>query len=311
MLPAVSLEFRATHGNKLGYSAMENRPAYEFINPQVVKYTHCAEPVCPAALLTVGKAVPVSPSLDLLIPVLQTGKLGSESLDLKLLGVLRKSVAQYTPRRILVAGGFVEKAMDDPNAPAQTLYDGALDDEDMASVDGTPPGPPTAAAAYELSQDLTDAIDRAEEKLKASEHIAGKKQILKRLEKIRGEIETLIGIGDQVTSDVGGDNEGEMTEDDETPEVEEDATDKDEDGVMKAFSTPKRLWVRKSLLAARAKRFSKAEVQDAPRQVNPAPADADETLEQAIARIERDDPDGFKRIQGATHKHNRVSAWAD
>lgn len=283
VLPGVSLEFKALSCRELGPSPLENRPAYEFEKISVVKYTHCAIPVNPGALT-------VTKSIDLLIPIVQSGRIGGEAVDPTLLGVLRKSVARYTPKRVLVSVG---KAMDyeDP-APAPE----ATEPEPAG-------GPPTAAAAYGIAQAIKDAIEAGKQQLEASEHKAGKKKILARLEKLEAEVETLMGIGDQVSDDLdesGDDGDG---MDEEPDEVEDDATDTDDDGVMKAFTNPKRLWVRKSILAAHIKRFSKADVE--------AAETADETIEQAMARIQRDDPAGWKQIERAKKQADRAAAWAE
>lgn len=288
LLPGVSLEFKALSGRPLGPSPLEKRQAYEFDRVSVVRYSHCRVPVNPSALT-------VTKSLDSLIPVVQKGKIGSEPIDPRLLGVLKKSIATYTPKRVLVAGGFQAETKAMPNDP-NTIYDqmngnggmndGMDDGMDDGMMDEGPSGPPTAAAAHEAAQAISDVIDQTEEKLNASEHVAGKKKILKVLEMLRQRaVRELIGIGDQVTQDVNGDTMGGMSGDDETPDVEDDATDPedeedgDEDegddgpprkkgkGVMKAFSHPSRLWVRKSvlavhkgMLAVRKKRYRKSDI---------------------------------------------------
>lgn len=200
----------------------------------------------------------------------------------------------------------------DDQAP-DTVYDDPNEQqpETMDDMQATGNGPPTAAAAYEAAQAINDIIDQTEQKLQASEHIAGKKQILKRLEKLRGEVETLLGIGDSVTDDVGGDSMGGMTADDEPAEVEEGATDGDEEEVMKAFQHPKRLWVRKSILAnKRTKRYRKAEldaadarpVKKAVPAPEPEPDPEAELLEAEIA----EEKARFERAEREKRRANRI-----
>jgi hypothetical protein len=309
ILPGVSLEFKALSGRPLGRSPLENRPAYDFDRVSVVKYTHCAVPVCPGAMT-------VTKSLDALLPVVQSGRIGSEPLDPTLLGVLRKSVATYTPRRVLVAGGFTaEKAMPhetDPNASPDTVYsDVPVDDGsgDPAMGGDDAPAMGGIAAMYAKVQALLDCCEQNEQDMQTSDSPELRKFMDKMRTKISAIAEEIKGMADKHDAKLNGgsapDSEGDDSEGgEESDEPEEVDTDRDEEGVLKAVRP-----VYKSILAARARRFTKAEIDAAPVQADDA--HADETIEQAIARIERDDPDGYRRIVAATREHKRVSAWAD
>lgn len=306
VLPGVSLEFKAISGKPLGPSPLENRQAYEFDRVSVVRYTHCAVPVCPGALT-------VTKSLDALVPVVQSGKIGGEQLDPTLLGVLKKAVATYTPRRVLVAGGFVEKAMpdDDPNASPATIYSDETVDDGMSDMaDDEAPAMGGIAAMYAKVQALCDACDQNEADMQTSDS----PELRKFMEKVRGKIasiaEDVKAMADKHDAKLNGG--GDETAPDESGEEADDSAevdmDRDDDGVLKSI----RPVYRKSILAARAKRFAKSDI--AGSEIQPMPfvgAAGDETPEQAMARIRQTDPEGWKKIVAAHREYARVSRYAD
>lgn len=325
ILPGVSLEFKAVSGKPLGPSPLERRQAYHFDQVQVVRYSHCATPVNPGSLT-------VTKSLDALIPVVQTGKIGAESLDPRLLGVLKKSVATYTPRRVLVAGGFQgTKAMplpdDDPNASPDTIYDkmngGGMDDGMGDEMGDEPPATGGIAALYAKAQALLDACAQNEQDMQTSDSPELRKFAAKMRDKLQSIAKEIKGMADKHDAKLngGGDLDGLEDEGDESAEGDveggDDDTDMDEDddGVIKAMRAP--------YYKALVKRFRKADVEAAPRrshlrpqpEANPDPPpvqeEQPETLEQAMERIKNEDPDGWRKIAGAAKELKRVSAYAD
>lgn len=308
VLPGVSLEFKAISGKPLGPSPLENRQAYDFDRVSVVRYTHCAVPVCPGALT-------VTKSLDALIPVVQSGRIGTEVLDPTLLGVLKKAIATYTPRRVLVAGGFVEKkAMpDDPNASPDTMYSDVPADDGLADGGEDAPAMGGIAAMYAKVQALLDACDQNEQDMQTSDS----PELRKFMEKVRGKIaaiaEDVKAMADKHDAKLNGNGDTETPEVGETDETDESGDDegtgdtdmdRDDDGILKSI----RPVYRKSILAARAKRFTKSEIQAAP--IEPQD-ESDETTEQALTRIQRDDPEGWNKIAAAHRELTRVSRYAD
>lgn len=299
MLPGVSLEFKAISGRPLGPSPLENRQAYHFDKIEVVKYTHCATPVNPGAL-TVTKA------LDALIPVVQAGKLGSEQLDPRLLGVLRKSMAQFTPKRVLVSGGFVEKAMDDDNlGSVDSIYGSDQNQPETMEETGGMNG---ITALYNHVQDVLDACDQLEQDAQHTDN----PQILKDAEKFcemgRALAEKVKAAADKHDAKLNGGTSDEEPDDDEDAEDEETDMERDEDGTMKAVSPRQK----KFLKALRVKRFAKADTDAAEHRPAIAPTTpADESVEDAIKRIEREDPAGFRKIQAAVSRSQEIHAWAN
>lgn len=86
-LPGVSLEFLPLEQLPIAErSPLEPRPAYEFRKAQVLRWTHCAEPVCPEAL-TVTKSVP--PGLEVIAKAVRDRRLGDEPLHPYLHTVLK------------------------------------------------------------------------------------------------------------------------------------------------------------------------------------------------------------------------------
>jgi hypothetical protein len=156
----------------------------------------------------------------------------------------------------------------------QTVYDDEAPEltgaDDHAEPDGDEGGEatPTAQAAYDAAQMLTDACQQIRDALGKSEHVAGKKKLMALCDQIEKVAEKATAVGDMVAADVGGD--GDMDEDDEEPEVEPDAMEPDDEGVIKALSAPRRRVYRKAV-----KRFSVAEISKG-MAAAPAPAPQDD-----------------------------------
>ena len=245
-LPGVSLEFRPLAGRRLGKSLLEPRDAYEFTRCDVHRYTHCAIPVNPGALT-------ITKSLDALLPIVQTGRLGSEELDPDLWGVLKKSLSAFTPRRVLV---HVEKAMADDDQP-ETVYDDAgKDDMDLPTEEETPAEAPALggiAALYAKAQALLDACSQNEEGMQSSDSPELRKFAEKMRAKVEAIAEEIKGMADKHDAKLNGTAEPET----ETPEEPADVDmDTDDDGMLKAIRGPYKV----ILKAVRAKRFTEREI---------------------------------------------------
>jgi hypothetical protein len=140
-LPGVSIEFVPVKGHlkALGRSPLEPRAAYEFGRAEVVRWTHCAEPVCPDARVVL-KSVP--PELEPLVKALRDGRIEGEPLH----GHILKSLGRYRPTAVSAAVPAATpedfcKALPRPRprqksgtfTPEQhTLLDAALRDDDRA-----------------------------------------------------------------------------------------------------------------------------------------------------------------------------------
>lgn len=270
-LTGYSLEFKPLVAKAIGWSELDKRPAYDFTRVDVVRYTCCAVPVCPGALVAEGGVIKKS-TLTTQVPpplakILRDGRVGREPLH----EVIVKAFAHHTPSRTVATVG---KAMNDENP--ETVYD------DAPAADATPDVPnddagtatPTAQTAYDIAQMLTDACEHAKEQLAKSEHVAGKKKLAKLCDQIESLVEKFTATGDMVADDVAGDSAGDMDADDDEPEVEDGATEPDDedDGVMKAFRNPKRRVYRKAV-----KRFSLVEIEKG-KDRQPEPAEAPEIL---------------------------------
>ena len=247
-LTGFSLEFQPVQYKSRGFrSPLEPRDAMEFARSSVVRYTCCAVPVCPDALVVEGGVVRKSaPAAAPQVPaalctILSSGRVGSEQLH----PAIAKALAHHLPPRKYHTVG---KAMDE----TQTVYD---DEAPAPEADAGAGGSatPTAQAAYDAGQMLSDACAQIEEALGKSEHVAGKKKLMSLCDLLRKLSAKAVAIGDQVAADVGGD--GDMDEDDEEPEVDPADMEPGDDGVLKAFASPVRKAYRPGL-----KRFTLAEV---------------------------------------------------
>lgn len=258
-LPGVSLEFHPVKGyaKALGKSPLENRPAYEFLKADVVRWTHCATPVCQGAL-TITK----SASQDKLASILSAKRIGNEQLH----PTIYKALSKYLPARKSVVGGFdtEKKAMDDD----ETKYDDAIaetpapgGDDDMTAGDDAPPlnG---VDALYQKVQALLDAADALEQDIQSSDSPELRKAAEKFCAKCRAMAEEVKSVADKHDAKLNGNKEASSEEPDgDEPEGEEAEPDMstDEDGTLKAV----RPCYRKSLKAARVKRFAKADLEKA------------------------------------------------
>lgn len=286
-LPGVSLELAAPEGYtptvlKARSPLEPHRPSWHYRKWDCHAWVNCAKPVNPGAL--VGK----SQINDALASILSRGKVENGNGDLERLHpLILKSFSQYVPvpnkSRVVVEKAMHDQSgppMGDPTPDEPSVYDDANDEQ-------TPQGPHTAQTAYDGAQMLVDIATHLEERLKASEHVGGKKAMMKHLEKIKALAEGMIGVGDKVTADVGkgdgatgeideeedADLEDDDMEPDDEDDGEEEGDDEEEDGppkkkkgkgALKAFRNPKRAWALKSLMRAPITRFSAEDIAAAP-----------------------------------------------
>lgn len=247
-LTGYSLEFRPVVAKAIGWSALDRRQAMDFQEADVVRYTCCAVPVCPGALVAEDGLVRKSLLGQVpapLLKILSDNRLGTESLH----PVITKAFAPLNSKRAVAR---VEKAMEE-ETPA-TVYDDEA--PDVTQPEETDEGAsPTAQALYDAAQMLADACETLRSAVETSEHKAGKKKAQGLCDAIDALAAKATGIGDMIHADVSGDDD--MDEDDEEPEVEPEETkpDGDDDGVMKAFAAPHRRVYRKAV-----KRFKVAEI---------------------------------------------------
>lgn len=245
-LPGVSLEFRPVpkQYKALGRSPLEQRPAYEFFQGDVVRWTHCASPVNEGA--TVAKSMGTPNATDKLLSALSAKRVGSEPMH----PTIFKALSQLTPQRRLVR---VEKAME-PNAETETVYDDAPAAEETEPTGG---GSPTAMAAYNLAQGIKDLCEQARTELSKGEHVKGRKSVNKILDAVEDYVEDALSAGKMVDADLAGDKGDEDVEAEE-PEVPEEDTETDDDGIVKGIP----MTVRKALKRFALKDIKKARERD-------------------------------------------------
>jgi len=261
-LTGFSLEFVPLECKSRGFrSPLEDRDAMEFTRASVVRYTCCAVPVCPDAVVVEGGVVRKATTAPTQVPpalctILSSGRVGAEQLH----PVIRKALAHHLPAK-QYHRTVEAKAMDE-----DTVYDAANPNPDAPEAgDAGGSATPTAQAAYDAGQMLSDACAQIEDALGKCEHVAGKKKLMSLCDQLKKFGEKAVAIGDQVAADVGG--SGDMDEDDEEPDVPaEDMEPDDADGgVLKAFAKP----VRKAY-RPRLKRFTLAEVKKGIQSPDPA-----------------------------------------
>jgi hypothetical protein len=227
-------------------------------------YAHCAIPVNQAALVCKSLAAATAAAAGRRISLAQTGRLGSEPLH----PLLLESFARDLPgKSTTVTSGFarVEKAMaDSPEMePAYEPEDAA---PEAASAGGSTP---TVQALYQLAQGLQDMKGQVEEMLAGSEHVKGKKFATKLLADLDATVEDATEMAAKIEAELG--QTAEPADDAEPkPDVKEDDTEPDDDGVLKCIA-------RRPAVFKAIRRFSLAEVRKAapvaPPEPTPEPVD--------------------------------------
>jgi hypothetical protein len=288
--PGVSLEFLPdwSVAKSLGRSPLERRDAYEFRRAHVVRWTHCAEPVCPGAV-SVLKSLP--PEFDALARTLRDGRIRGESLH----PLIQKSLARYRPTAKFVAVRPVEKAtMPAPTDDPQTVYDPDMPEE-TPGAEGDAPALGGVSAKYKFAQGLTALIEQYKQDMQTSDDMGLRKASEKDIAKISAVAEEIKGRADKHdaklnggappddTAEEGdeGEDEGSDDADESDDEADDDDTDmdKDDEGAFKAVRSCYR-----PILKAAARRYTLAEITKGVREAaRPAPAEPTEPQPDAAA----------------------------
>ena len=218
------------------WSALEDRPAYEFTAWTGLGWAHTPSPVNPDARLLldgVGGA-----AVEKAVRIARDGLYAGRPV----LGVVRKAFAAYAavdpPRfhRTRPETKAMDPEDDDPLGPPNPELGGPdLAADPMAPPPEADPEPagdstPTAQAAYDAAQGILDICDQTEAALAKSEHVKGKKKLMGLLEQIRGYAEDFSAVAEQVEADVdGADAEPEPAPADDAPPAADDGADEPED----------------------------------------------------------------------------------
>lgn len=198
--------------------------------------------------------------------------------------------------------------MPDATDTPETVYDANPD----ATADGTDadaggPANNGVTAHYCASQSLGDVADQFEADLDHTDNPKLYRDGMKVLAELRSLQEKFKGMGDKhdnaLTAVKGGGEEPP-----EPAEGEEDAPDMDtdEDGVMKSIRSPYRVILK--AVRGQGKGYSLAEVQKGIQLA--AEAERKETIPEALARLKKDDPAAFDRIQRKAKKLRQLNAAA-
>jgi hypothetical protein len=278
-LEGVSIEFRLIPGqfDRLGRSPLEDRPAYRVNKCIGEGWVHCKQPVNPGALILKSLA----PHLEQAVRVAQTGKVGGEAAH----PLILKSFARFLPgKSTAVVGGFtrLEKAMDETMMdPAYAPPEPDGDEAPAADAGGSTP---TVQALYQLAQSLQDLKSQVEEMLSGSEHVKGKKFATKLLADLDGTVEDATEMAAKIEAELGqGEPEGDEEPEEPEPDMADDDTEPDEDGVLKAIK--RRPAVFKAIRRFTLQEFKKAQPVE---QIDPELA--------ALVEMQRTNPRKYERI---------------
>lgn len=356
-LPGVSLEFHPVRGcmKSLGRSPLEDRDAYEFTAARVVRWTHCATPVCPHALTFTKSLPPAVQVPEALVKILRDGRVGSEVL----LPVIRKALAHHLP--VTPARVVVDKAMPmnqpDVEDPQASVYDdaGAGADDAMGtdpSADPMGEQPQNGVeAGYAHVQQCMELTRQLQQDMTRSDSPELRKGSAKHCAKIEAALEDFKAFIDAHKAkldgkpDTGGDEEGEDGDDEDGESASDSSADDsdkgddedgkppftkkavapvlppplefDDDGILAGLS-PRETRVCKAVAYAarevRRYRLSELPPDDEPpvepEAVEKADDGGEETLADAYARIERDDPAGYADLVAAHEQLRKVRSWA-
>jgi HK97 family phage major capsid protein len=200
-LTGFSLEFRPVEFKSRGFrSPLEPRDAMEFTRASVVRYTCCAVPVCPDAIVVDGgvvrKAVPRG-QVPALCGILSAGRIGSEQLH----PLIAKALAHHLPptkyHRVTEA-----KSMNDTD----TVYDAAAPETEMPAPadESGAPAQGGIAALYAKTQALLDACDQNEQDMETSDSPDLRKFAAKIRDKVRAIAEEVKSMADKHDAKLNG-----------------------------------------------------------------------------------------------------------
>lgn len=285
-LTGFSLEFVPLECKSRGFrSPLEDRDAMEFTRASVVRYTCCAVPVCPDALVLADGVVRKSTAAPQVPPalctILSSGRVGAEQL----LPVIAKSLGHYLPakqyHRVTEA-----KAMNE----TETAYDAANPNPEAAAEVAAPadeaPAQGGIAALYAKAQALLDACDQNECDMESSDSPDLRKFAAKIRDKIASIAEEVKAMADKHDAKLNGTGDApEESDAGDEPDAEPDM-DTDDEGVLKAVRPP----YRAVLKAVRGKRFTLAEVlkgKASPAALTPEAQKALDRIARKLDRVER------------------------
>lgn len=269
-LPGVSLEFEPVEAVVISpRSPLEDRPAYEFRKARVLRWSHCAEPVNPAAL-TVTKSLP--PGVEVIAKAVRDGRLAGEPLH----PYLAAKFADF--RQVRVMG---VKAMPDDR---QTIYDDAGDDLPInATTSDDAPANNGVSALYAHAQALLDAITQLEADLEHTDNPQLYRDAMSMMEQVRELAEKVKALADEHDDALERVRGGGGTNGDDGESGETDMST-DEEGVLKAV----RPVYRAVLKRVRVKRYRLADIlKGIERARNPLAA---------AEEVRQRDPDAYRRL---------------
>jgi len=225
IMTGVSLEFRPLVAKSMGHrAALSNRDAMRYDRWHAYGWAHDIQPInANARTLLPEVEQKALVRIEKAIKIAESGRYGSEYQH----PLIVKSFSALVPKPKYVR---VEKAMDETLAPEGMIGDAP----DMGGSDTYP----TAAAAFDFAQAISDACDAAEAGIGNGEHVKGIGKLRKLIEDVRSYADDSSAIGEMVEADLDGkmDTEGEAADDTttETEDNEMDAADDDEGPVEKA-----------------------------------------------------------------------------
>lgn len=308
-LPGVSLEFRPVDGfmKSRGFDSpyphpLPKRDAYEFARADVVRWTHCVEPVCPGALTILKSVAPElraaveaedAANRDALAKALRDKKVGGETIHEHIL----KSLARYRPTTTLVAVKAMSETTYDPDMPEEVDNEMSPDDEGGPANNGV-------TALYSHAQAIEDACEQFEADLDHTDNPQLYKEAMALCESARALCEKAKACGDKHDAKLQKMKSGAEPDEAEPVDGEEAEPDmeKDDEGVYKAV----RPAYRPILKAVRGvRRYSLAEVAKG---IELARADARvETTAEALARLQKENPAEYARLEAKARRNRRLN----
>lgn len=300
-LPAASLEFSPVSGHvkALGtWNHLDNREACDFDAVDVHRWTACERGVNPGALLVLDKSLNRGSQVPSpLERILKDKRVNVGGQWEPLHGYILKALAPAdTPKRTTVT---VERKAMEPDTMAAPAPDATLETESAAAVDEMAGDDGVAhngvTAIYSAGQTCEACADQCEADLENTDNPELYRDAMKLVAMQRALGEKWKALGDKHDAKIQAMKGGK-----ESPaESEDTATDtsKDEDGTYKAVRRAYKP-VLKAVHEHNVKRFRLSDLQATEPVAKATETAAEpETLEQALERIRREDPEGWRRIQ--------------
>ncbi len=249
VLPGRSLEFTPVKGfaKAIGFSDLENRPAYHFAKADVIRWTVCAKPVCEQAF-QVQKSLAVPPPLG---KILADRRVNVGGRWEPLCGALLKALAPYAEPTNRTTVRVEKAAMDDELDPMADATQTALEQDapagDEAVTEDAAPASNGVTAMYAHVQAVQGALDQLKADLQASDnpkliadaikHAAALDGVLAKLKATADKHDALIAAAKGGADEPDGDEyeaEGDEVPEEFEPNAEEveKALRRDADGVL-------------------------------------------------------------------------------